>query len=1784
MSMKKSIIGFLLVMFAVAESNGQWFDLYNADISDVSFPSATTGYMIFGKRIKKTTDGGLTWSVTDPGFGNNLYFSNLQFISEEVGFATQASIHKILKTIDGGESWTLMSSLPESQNIVRSAYHLQFVSETVGYRFKQHTLKVQKTIDGGQSWTDLAAPAGEIKALHFLSAEVGFAVVESSPSYLLVKTTDGGATWTSRGLPLQPSIEYFDVHFPTTDLGFVITRPTSGSNGIVLKTTDGGLTWSQTPMGYPLHEVEFFNSTFGAIACSQAVLTTTDGGLNWTESILDGTIQGGFSATDIAFPDGQTVIVMGGNNHNYFKSGDSGITWEHISSPKLSSKSDMSFVSPEVGFLLAGPSGPGISRLYKTTDAGMNWLLQSEFPSQQSGEYITFVTESVGYATYATGGVLGTVDGGLNWTTQEEGTGESWKALDFIDATGFIVGNDGLIIKTTDSGQNWNSVSSGVSLSLLDVEMLDANTVVAVGNNGTIIKTSDGTTWSTKTSPTTATLNAVHFPSQLVGYIVGNQGRLLKTNNGGDTWTQIPTGLSSPLTAVHFLSETAGYIGADQGGIGYIYSTTDGGQSWITQSPLGAGGPLRALHFANETEGIALTLSTISLSRCTNPIFVSPPLGQTLTAGEPFILSAMVSGSGTINYQWKKDGEDVGTNSSTLSIPNATTAHSGIYTVVVTDACGTSTSSAANVIVYEVAPGTQPTLFSVTDATSTTATYSFTASATVPTGYLVLRKAGSAPFEVPTDGTTYAGGNAIGTSTIAYSGTAAEFTDSGLTEGTIYHYTVYAYNGSGISINYLTASPLTGTSLAPAPASQATGLDIASATSTSASFSFTAPATAPAGYLVLRKASSAPAETPDNTRTYSVGNSVGTSTVVHSGSETSFTDNSLSEGTIYHYAVFSFNGDGVSRSYLSTSPLTGTSLTSQPTSQASNLLLTAATNSSASFSFTAASDADGYLVIHKAGTAPADVPEDTRTYVAGNSMGTSTVVHVGSLTSFTDANLVPGNVYQYKVFSYKGAGISTNYLTDAPATANSLAAEPANHVTNVSFDNIESSSLTVSFSAALGSPAGYVTLRRKDNPPTALPVDGAVYTPGNAIGDAIVASVGTAVEVNETGLEPGSRFYYIIYPYIGVGISTNYLTTPSTDNLGVITTVSEAPVAIPPITVLFNSFTARWNPVEGAENYSLDVSEVENFATFLSGYQAKQTNILIETVDGLKTNTNYYYRVRAINPSGESGNSNTIVARTADVPTGTNPLQISITTFSETFPSDEQSQKITVTLSAGLGGREVKLFYRGIVADEFQDAPASPTVANENVFEVAINREMLDDLGLEFYLQATDAAYTATTDLKTITRSYSGTASPTIPISTFGGTVESYQIISIPLNLQDNLIQTIFESILGPYDDTKWRIVRHQNGGNVDFPTINRIELGKSYWFNAREQVNIKTGLGTTPEFSQSEPFTLSLGTGWNQIATPFPFPIDWDDVLEANGDPEGVGPYKVYVQNSQSFTPTNSMVPFSGGFVFADNAIDLTIPVTLKGSAGGRIRQTMPTPNIAQDEWFVPFTLSQGKATNVDGGIGMISNARSGKDDLDDITLPRFIKYLEFNSYHPEFFAPRFSKDVVTPGEKNTWDITIESNFEEGEIVLRWPSTELGQNSAQLLLYDLEAGRIIDMKRVDEYVFENSSRRDFKIIFNRNADAMIEGVSYLGMPYPNPSERGVQFKVWSQQGPFSLQIVDVLGRPIHKQSINIPEGLAEITWDGTDRSGARVSPGLYIYKIQEGSTGFGKEGRLIIK
>lgn len=159
--------------------------------------------------------------------------------------------------------------------------------------------------------------------LTFTDAVTGYAISRTGK---IVKTTDGGLTWTT--LNTNVSMTLKKIHFVNSNLGFAIGSNQSGN--YVLKTNNAGQTWISinlsNSMDNSVNSIYFRNESVGFIVGNRLFKKTLDGGQTWSDVLT--TKDENFQ--DIKFQKQSNVGYLTLNTNEYYKTTDGGTTWSSI--------------------------------------------------------------------------------------------------------------------------------------------------------------------------------------------------------------------------------------------------------------------------------------------------------------------------------------------------------------------------------------------------------------------------------------------------------------------------------------------------------------------------------------------------------------------------------------------------------------------------------------------------------------------------------------------------------------------------------------------------------------------------------------------------------------------------------------------------------------------------------------------------------------------------------------------------------------------------------------------------------------------------------------------------------------------------------------------------------------------------------------------------------------------------------------------------------------------------------------------------------------------------------------------------------------------------------------------------------------------------------------------------------------------------------------------------------------------------------------------------------------
>jgi photosystem II stability/assembly factor-like uncharacterized protein len=144
--------------------------------------------------------------------------------------------------------------------------------------------RILKTEDGGRTWSSiLSLPYAKAKSIYFTNQDTGFVVghmTTHSWAGFIQKTTDGGKTWNSRAFTKISDLR--EVQFINAFTGWVI-----GNQGM-LKTSDGGQTWLEKPIGFGrFSSISFLDDSTGWISDDNSIYGTKDGGETWGSQYVE---------------------------------------------------------------------------------------------------------------------------------------------------------------------------------------------------------------------------------------------------------------------------------------------------------------------------------------------------------------------------------------------------------------------------------------------------------------------------------------------------------------------------------------------------------------------------------------------------------------------------------------------------------------------------------------------------------------------------------------------------------------------------------------------------------------------------------------------------------------------------------------------------------------------------------------------------------------------------------------------------------------------------------------------------------------------------------------------------------------------------------------------------------------------------------------------------------------------------------------------------------------------------------------------------------------------------------------------------------------------------------------------------------------------------------------------------------------------------------------------------------------------------------------------------------
>lgn len=295
----------------------------------ISFATATTGYACGNTgTVLKTINAGLSWTTLTTSTTQHLW--DIKVIPGSAGQKVIAvgDNNTVIKSYNGGTTWTSQSVPFQSGSFVFGIQCLDSLNYIAcGGDYATFSGSILKTTDGGASWTKTPVPGSIfLDKVFMLSATKGFAAgTNTSFTDGSLQRTTNGTSWSS----VKNSANLLTNVWCNSNSNIISV----GLAGQIWKSIDGGTSWTdQSINAVNLFGIQFTDSLKGYVcggsASGNIILSTTDGGINW--SAIPHTFNGAFNSLCII----NNVIYIAGDQGRIIKGALAPIVSTGINNPE----------------------------------------------------------------------------------------------------------------------------------------------------------------------------------------------------------------------------------------------------------------------------------------------------------------------------------------------------------------------------------------------------------------------------------------------------------------------------------------------------------------------------------------------------------------------------------------------------------------------------------------------------------------------------------------------------------------------------------------------------------------------------------------------------------------------------------------------------------------------------------------------------------------------------------------------------------------------------------------------------------------------------------------------------------------------------------------------------------------------------------------------------------------------------------------------------------------------------------------------------------------------------------------------------------------------------------------------------------------------------------------------------------------------------------------------------------------------------------------------------------
>ena len=227
----------------------------NTAFGTVKFIDNNNGFVLGNNNaVLRTSNGGNTWvNIAPPAINASSRWNNMWiFDPNNIIIVGDAGLNTptLARTTDGGANWQFIQT-----GALSTIYGVFFTDNNTGFISTNYG-NILKTIDGGNTWTtQLNQPQNnnspQIGSIYFTTPNNGFAVGgRENHVGRVYQTIDAGTTWTLVNVNSAQDDYYTHVEFENASTGYITGGNIARNSSIIFRTTDGGATWGLVPTNF----------------------------------------------------------------------------------------------------------------------------------------------------------------------------------------------------------------------------------------------------------------------------------------------------------------------------------------------------------------------------------------------------------------------------------------------------------------------------------------------------------------------------------------------------------------------------------------------------------------------------------------------------------------------------------------------------------------------------------------------------------------------------------------------------------------------------------------------------------------------------------------------------------------------------------------------------------------------------------------------------------------------------------------------------------------------------------------------------------------------------------------------------------------------------------------------------------------------------------------------------------------------------------------------------------------------------------------------------------------------------------------------------------------------------------------------------------------------------------------------------------------------------------------------------------------------------------------------